>query len=145
MKEKPEAVLLIVDDERSVCRALSRLLDRKVKEILSATNAMEAEVILQSGRVTHVICDHWFGPGQPLGTDLVTEWKKRYPNIQKAVVLTGTDINKLDADAVDAILPKVVDPADLIKMLGFDDDEETDEDDHHDANDEEKNNTENQE
>lgn len=134
MKEKPEAVLLIVDDERSVCRALSRLLDRKVQEILSATNAMEAEVILKSGRVTHVICDHWFGPGQPLGTDLVTEWKMRYPNIRKAVVLTGTDINKLDADAVDAILPKVVDPADLIKVLGFEEDDDEDNENSDDEN-----------
>ncbi len=120
MKENLEAVLLIVDDERSVCRALSRLLDRQVQEILSATNAREAEIILRSGRVTHVICDHWFGPGQPLGTDLVTNWKSRFPTIQKAVVLTGTDINKLDGGtAVDKILPKVVDPADLIKVLGF--------------------------
>lgn len=124
MKDKPN-VLLIVDDERSVCRALSRLLDRKVKEILSATNSTEAETILRSGRVTHVICDHWFGPGQPLGTNLVTAWKAEYPTILKAVVLTGTDIHKLDAgDAVDKILPKVVDPADLIKALAFDDDDD---------------------
>ena len=118
MKDTPDAVLLIVDDERSVCRALSRLLDRQVKDILSATTPTEAEIILRSGKVTHVICDHWFGPGQPLGVDLVTKWRKSYPTIQKAVVLTGTDINRLEAgDAVDKILPKVVDPDDLIEVL----------------------------
>lgn len=118
MKVKPEAVLLIVDDESSVCRALSRLLDSQVREILSATNPTEAEIILRSGRVTHLICDQWFGPGQPLGIDLVTKWKKSYPAMQKGIVLTGTDIRELDAgETVDKILPKVVDPDVLIQAL----------------------------
>ena len=130
MKEKPEAVLLIVDDERTVCRALSRLLDHKVKEILSATNPTEAEIVLRSGRITHLICDHWFGPGQPVGIDLVTRWKKAFPSIQRAVVLTGTDINKLDkGEAVDEILPKVVVPKKLTKALCLGDDDNDDDDD----------------
>jgi DNA-binding NtrC family response regulator len=118
--DKNESVLLIVDDERSVCRALTRLLVGSIEQIQTATTPTEAEIILRSAKVTHVICDHWFGPGQPLGMDLVAKWKEQYPSICRAVVLTGTDINKLTlTDAVDKVLPKVVDPADLIEVLGL--------------------------
>ncbi len=120
MTAKNEFVLLIVDDERSVCRALTRLLVNSINQIQTATTPTEAEIILRSREVTHVICDHWFGPGQPLGTDLIYKWRERYPNIKRAVVLTGTDINKMTIpDAVDKVLPKVVDPADLIEVLGL--------------------------
>ena len=118
MKSNSEFVLLIVDDERSVCRALTRLLDRQVRRIETATNPTEAEIILRSGNITHLICDHWFGPGQPLGIDLAARWKATFPSIRRAVVLTGTDINKLPrAEGVDRILPKVVDPDELIEVL----------------------------
>ena len=118
MKSESEFVLLIVDDERSVCRALTRLLDRQVRRIETASTPIEAEIILRSGHITHVICDHWFGPGQPLGIDLVSNWKKNFPSILRAVVLTGMDISKLpSAPGVDRILPKVVDPDELIEVL----------------------------
>jgi len=117
---KSNFVLLIVDDERSVCRALSRLLENSIKTIQTATNPTEAEMVLNSRDVTHLICDHWFGPGQPLGIDLVAKWKKKYTSIKRAVVLTGTDISNIDtSSSVDKILPKVVDPDDLIKTLGL--------------------------
>lgn len=120
MTDETEFVLLIVDDERTVCRALTRLLDRSVSRIQTATTPKEAEIILRSGKVTHVICDHWFGPGQPLGLDLVSQWKQTYQSIRRAVVLTGTDVEKLvKSDDVDKILPKVVDPQDLIEVLGL--------------------------
>ena len=113
-----EFVLLIVDDERTVCRALSRLLVGSIKQIQTATTPTEAEIVLRSGRVTHILCDHWFGPGQPLGMDLVTKWKKQYSTIERAVVLTGTDINKLPpTGGVDMVLPKVVEPSELIEAL----------------------------
>ncbi len=121
MTRESELVLLIVDDERSVCRALTRLLDRTVGKIQTATNPSEAEIVLRTGKVTHVICDHWFGPGQPLGLDLVSSWKEKYPSIKRAVVLTGTDVDKLaDTKNVDKILPKVVDPKYLIEVLELD-------------------------
>jgi DNA-binding NtrC family response regulator len=117
---KTESVLLIVDDERTVCRALTRLLDRSVSKIQTATNPREAEIILRSGNITHVICDHWFGPGQPLGLDLVGQWKETYQSIKCAVVLTGTDVEELSKPKyVDEILPKVIDPDELIAALGF--------------------------
>ena len=119
MTDESEFVLLIVDDERTVCRALTRLLDRSVSRIETATNPKEAEIVLRAGNVTHVICDHWFGPGQPLGLDLVTQWKETYPSIRRIVVLTGTDVNKLEKSKNVVILPKVVDPDELIEALGL--------------------------
>ena len=115
-------MLLVVDDENTVCRALTRILKGKVGQIWTATNAVEAESILKSGSITHVICDHWFGPGQPLGMDLVKQWKNTYGSIKRAIVLTGTPIEKLkDNDGVDKVLSKVVDPEDLIRLLELQD------------------------
>ena len=97
---------------------MSRLLVDSIKQIQTATTPTEAEIVLRSGRVTHVICDQWFGPGQPLGMNLVKKWKEQYETIERAVVLTGTDIAKLPATGgVDMVLPKVVEPAELIEAL----------------------------
>lgn len=49
---------------------------------------------------------------------MAARWKATYPSILRAVVLTGTDITKLPpAPGVDRILPKVVDPDELIEVL----------------------------
>ncbi len=122
VKEKPEvkSIVLVVDDESTVCRALSRMLRKQADEILSAISPGEAETVLATRTVTHVICDHWFGSGQPLGLDLVSKWKNEYPSIKRVIVLTGTDISKLEANPnVDCIMDKTVDPDELIKVLGL--------------------------
>lgn len=111
-------VLLVVDDETTVCRALSRMLRNYVDEIITATNPAEAESVLAMGKVTHLICDHWFGPGQPLGLDLVARWKKDYTSITRAVVLTGTDVTQLKTQpGVHQIMAKTVEPKELAIAL----------------------------
>ncbi len=118
ISERAENILLIVDDESSVCRAISRMLQRSVSEITTAISPTEAETILETRQVTHIICDHWFGQGQPLGLSLVATWKKRYPSLKRIVVLTGTDVSQLETpEGVDGVMPKTVDPAKLIKIL----------------------------
>ena len=112
--------LMIVDDESSVCRALSRILGKRVDEISVAFNPREAATVLASKNVTHVVCDHWFGTGQPLGIDLVTEWKEQYPSIHKVVVLTGTDVTRIAPQTDDIlVMNKAVNPEDLRKALGL--------------------------
>jgi len=114
------SVLLVVDDESTVCRALSRMLKKYADEIITATNPNEAESVLEMGEVTHLICDHWFGPGQPLGLDLVARWKKRYASISRAVVLTGTDVTQLRAQpGVYQIMAKTVEPRELAQALNL--------------------------
>ena len=116
-----DAVLLVLDDESTVCRALSRLLSRRVREVLTAGSPAEAEAILKTGVVTHLICDHWLGPGSPLGVDLAAAWRKKYPSIKRTVILTGTDTTRLDPHpGIDAITDKTVDPEALVEALALD-------------------------
>lgn len=118
MTRKEKSILLVVDDESTVCRALSRMLKKYADEIITATNPSEAESVLEMGEVTHLICDHWFGPGQPLGLDLVSRWKKSYSSIRRAVVLTGTDVTQLKTQpGVHQIMTKTVEPSELASAL----------------------------
>jgi len=115
-----KSILMILDDESAVCRALKRTLRNRVDEIVSAENAHDAMTILESTPVTHVLCDHLLGPGQPRGMELVTDWKARFPNLKKIIILTGSaESRATPASGVDLVLPKTTDPADLAKHLGL--------------------------
>lgn len=115
-----KTILLIIDDETTVCNALRRLLRSKVDEILIAANSSDAENILNSKPVTHILCDHMLGPGQPKGLEIAQDWKQIHSSIQKIIILTGTTVYKKDAPVgIDCILPKITDPIDLISYLGF--------------------------
>jgi DNA-binding NtrC family response regulator len=119
--QNTKSVLLVVDDESSVCRALSRILGKRVDEIIAAFSPQEAETVLVSREVTHLVCDHWFGMGQPLGIDLVVKWRQLYPSLQKVILLTGTDVARLTPpDAGILVMNKTVNPEDLIKALNLD-------------------------
>ena len=118
MKESEKSVLLVVDDESSVCRALSRMLKKDVDEILTAFSPQEAETVLDSRKITHLICDHWFGQGQPLGLDLAAKWKKEHTSLRRVIVLTGTDITRLTAPpGVNEILAKTARADELAAAL----------------------------
>lgn len=120
MEETAKSILLIVDDESSVCRALSRMLKRRFDTITTAVSPLEAEVILDSNPVTHVICDHWFGVGQPLGLDLAARWKSQFSTIKRVVVLTGTDATQLTPPpGVHQIMAKTVEADELTRALGL--------------------------
>ena len=115
-----KSILLIVDDESSVCRALSRMLKRHFDRVITAVSPKEAEVILYSNSVTHVICDHWFGAGQPLGLDIAARWKEEFKSIKRAVVLTGTDATQLTPPpGVHQIMAKTAEAEDLASALGI--------------------------
>ncbi|MDD5306862.1 MAG: hypothetical protein PHU25_06025 [Deltaproteobacteria bacterium] len=110
--------LLIVDDEARVAKALTRAMGRYFDEVLSAGTASIASSILAENKVTHVICDHWLGEGDPLGLDLVPEWRRSYPAIERAVIMTGLDEKTLIADSgIDAIVSKLTRSEELARVL----------------------------
>jgi len=113
-----DAILLIIDDEASVCRALSRILSKKAAETITARNISDAELILDTREITHVLCDHLLGPGQPKGLDNAIYWKEEYPSIRKIIVLTGTDAAFDEPpQGIDKVLPKTTDPMELAEHL----------------------------
>ncbi len=110
--------LLIIDDEGSVRRALSRILFKYADKILTASNMTDAQLILDTDPVTHILCDQLLGPGQPTGTESAIFWKDRYPSIKKLFILTGTKIASVAApEGIDKVLPKTTDPLQLAAML----------------------------
>ncbi len=120
MAEKARSVLLVVDDESSVCRALRRLMGDRADEIITAQTPTDAETILHSRSVTHVICDHFLGPGQPKGMDIAKKWKDAFPSIRSVIILTGTNVKNLDPpETIDHVLPKTTDPVELAGLLGL--------------------------
>ncbi len=120
MADYDRKILLVVDDESSVCRALKRLLRGRVDEIVTAQTPADAETVLRSTPVTHVICDHFLGPGQPNGGDVARNWKVDYPKIKVVAILTGTNIGDIEkAPGIDHLLPKTTDPVKLAELMGF--------------------------
>lgn len=115
---KQVRVLLIVEDRADVGRAFVRYLRRHFDEVLLATTPSDAEARL-SGKPapTHVLCDHWLGDGYPLGTVLVSQWRQRYPQLRRAILVSGSEIEEIEApDGVDAVFAK---PADMGAVRDF--------------------------
>jgi len=112
-------VLLIVDDESSVCRVVRRVLKGRFDEIVAAETPADAKTVLSSREVTHVICDHMLGPGCPRGLELASGWKAAFPSVRKIIVLTGADLASLGVPAgIDFVLPKTTPPDELAAYLG---------------------------
>ena len=118
MGDAGKRILLVIDDESAVCRVMRRLLGRRFDEIVTAETPADAEVVLASRPVTHVLCDHCLGPGRPQGLDLAKGWKAAHPTIRKIIILTGADIERLTAPpGIDLVLPKTTEPDDLAALL----------------------------
>lgn len=120
MSISSESTLLVVDDESAVCRALRRMLQGRVGRIVTAETPEDAEAVLASTAVTHLICDHYLGPGQPLGMTLAARWRTSYPSLERVVVLTGKDVEGIEpVSGIDHLLPKTIDPDRLAVALGI--------------------------
>ena len=52
-----KTVVLIIDDDRSILRALKRFFKGKFDDVLVASHPDEAEKLLSANRITHIVCD----------------------------------------------------------------------------------------
>ncbi len=111
-------ILLIVDDSEKVRTTLRRLLSSAFDEVFLSANPNEAEQLLGQHDISHILCDYDLGKDMPKGTELVIEWRRQYPEIGRAVILTGSDISQIDVPPeVDAIFSKTMSPRDLLAAL----------------------------
>jgi DNA-binding NtrC family response regulator len=111
-------ILMIVDDTPNIGRALARMLRKSFDEVHVLTCAAEAATLLAQGPITHVICDHCLGEGDPPGLDLVPRWRSEHPSIERAVVLTGLDPRTLFAGpGVDAVASKLTGSEELRRLV----------------------------
>lgn len=105
-------VLLIVEDREDVRRAFARYFRRHFDTVLVAADPPEAEALLQGMPApTHVICDHWLGDAHPVGSVLLPAWRRRFPELRKAILVSGSEIEAIERPVgVDAVFGK---PADM--------------------------------
>ncbi len=110
--------LLIVDDEPQIRRMLARLLSRRFHDVYTTGDWEEAERILSDHAITHLLVDHNLGPAAPTGEYLIIHWRRKHPDIQRALLITGTRMSHVSFPVeIDRYLSKVDDPAFLYQAL----------------------------
>lgn len=95
--DKPEQVLLLVDDEQSILSSLNRALHRKGYRILSTTSAREGFDLLATHRPGVVVCDQRMP--EMTGTEFLRRVKEIYPDTVRIVLSGHTELNSV-IDAV---------------------------------------------
>ena len=118
------ALLLLVDDEPDILDTLQRLVEVVMPDVgvVTAGSGAEALRALERGRVDLVLSDYKM-PGMD-GLELLSAVQRRHPGIRR-VLLTAFQAEEVQAQArghgvesaVDALLPKAGDPAELLDRL----------------------------
>ena len=116
--EENAQTLLIVDDDPQIRKMLVRILSGDFDEVIVAATPPEAERKLMVYTVTHLVSDFNLGREHPPGTELVVRWRKRYRSIERAILLTGSDLAEVEIPVeVDQYFFKVADPSEIKKAL----------------------------
>ena len=114
-------VLLILDDDKYMVRALLRSFDSLFDEIFGVTDPDEATSILELNRVSHIICDLNLGVNVETGTNgftLSTLWRKRFPTIERIVIYSGEPLGNISIPPeIDAVVQKTKDIAFITDRL----------------------------
>ena len=115
---KSEEILLVVDDDYQIRKMLIRFLSRNFDKVLAAATPTEAEQLLMTHKVTHLISDYDLGAEHQRGTELVAIWRRRYKSIERALLLTGCSLVDIEIPAaVDKYFLKGVDAKHLLEAL----------------------------
>lgn len=100
-------IILIVDDDPSIRKILTKKLRSRFDEILTASTAKEAARLLFENRITHLLCDCNLGPDSPASYKLIPAWRKAHPSISRAVIFSGSCLSdKRIPDEVDSVVAK---------------------------------------
>jgi DNA-binding NtrC family response regulator len=110
--------ILIIDDNPSILRSMTRVLSREGYDLFTAQTGKEASEKLSTKKFDVALID--VGLGETLGTDLLPLMNKVAPSMLK-IVLTGTPMSNGTLDEVnrgaDVFLLKPVKPETLIGIL----------------------------
>ncbi len=91
MDKETKGIILLVDDEENILKAIQRLLQESSYEVQTATNAAEALKIIKHNTISVIISDNMM-PGT-LGVDLLAQVKILSPDTIR-ILLTGyADLN----------------------------------------------------
>lgn len=115
---KSKGILLVVDDDPEMRKTLKRILSIHFDSVLTAGTPEEANEILSRHDVTQIVSDYDLGGNHPRGTELIVEWRKRYPSIRRALLFTATYLSESRIpEAVDHFFLKSENHNNLIKAL----------------------------
>jgi DNA-binding NarL/FixJ family response regulator len=118
MGTEHETLLLIVEPEAQVRRALARLLRRHFDRVLVTETADGARGIIEGHPVSHLLCDEELVVALPGGERLVAAWRAVRPSLQRAVLLSGSDSSQTAIPAgVDGVLSKSADREEILAGL----------------------------
>jgi DNA-binding NtrC family response regulator len=110
--------ILVIDDNLSILRTMTRLLSREGYDVHTAQTIEEASEKLLTKKFDVALID--VGLGKTLGTDLLPQMSKVAPGMLK-IIFTGTPMSKDTLDEVnrgaDLLLLKPVKPETLIGIL----------------------------
>ena len=103
--------VLIVDDYDQITRLMKWALRSSFERVFSASDPAAATRILENHDVTHLLCDYCLGvgggPAGVSGFTFVEFWRREFPGIERAVIFTGADIERLKKPVeVDAMVSK---------------------------------------
>lgn len=88
-----ERRLLVLDDEKEIGRLFERYFRSRFDEVHVCQTVADALAVLQSTQITHVVVDHYLGPDEPLGSDVLTRWREQFPHIRYAALFTGSQVS----------------------------------------------------
>jgi len=91
--DRPERVLLLVDDEPNILSSLNRALRRKGFRILSTTSTREGFELLATHRPGVVLCDQRMP--EMTGTEFLRRVKDIYPDTVRMVLSGYADLNSV--------------------------------------------------
>lgn len=118
MKLDKKLSILIIDDDASILRTLSRVLSKAGHVVDTASTGKDAELRLKSKTYDAAVID--VGLGDAIGTDLLPQMRQIAPKMLR-VILTGTPLseNILEKAKREAnvFLLKPVKPEILLKIL----------------------------
>ena len=116
---KTKKLILVIDDDKSILRTLTRILQKAGYEVATAETGKEAIGKAEKNRYDLALVDVRL-PDMD-GTDLLTKFQDITPDTVK-IVITGfpsleTGVKALDGGA-DAYLVKPVKPEELLSLIG---------------------------
>lgn len=116
---KAKKLILVIDDDKSILRTLTRILQKAGYEVATAETGKEAIGKAEKNRYDLALVDVRL-PDMD-GTDLLTKFQDIAPDTVK-IVITGfpsleTGVKALDGGA-DAYLVKPVKPEELLSLIG---------------------------